>query len=133
MSRAEWDKVRGETEEWEGPREAYLEQVDDFGVETAAKIRTILDGMDFQQLIVFRYSDSDRVVAPFVVGVSSEGNALMRGYQVEGVSKSGKGPGWRVYQIKKMEKVANYFEFFNVDDFDFDEFYPWTYKVFKML
>jgi len=133
MSRAEWDKVRGETEEWEGPREAYLEQVDDFGVETAAKIRTILDGMDFQQLIVFRYSDSDRVVAPFVVGVSSEGNALMRGYQVEGVSKSGKGPGWRVYQIKKMEKVVNFFEFFNVDDFDFDEFYPWTYKVFKML
>jgi len=133
MSRTEWDKVRGETEEWEGPREAYLEQVDDFGVETAAKIRTILDAMDFQQLIVFRYSDSDRVVAPFVVGVSSEGNALMRGYQVEGVSKSGKGPGWRVYQIKKMEKVANYFEFFNVDDFEFDEFYPWTYKVFKML
>ena len=133
MSRAEWDKVRGETEEWEGPREAYLEQVDDFGVETAAKIRTILDAMDFQQLIVFRYSDSDRVVAPFVVGVSSEGNALIRGYQVEGVSKSGKGPGWRVYQIKKMEKVVNFFEFFNVDDFDFDEFYPWTYKVFKML
>jgi len=133
MSRAEWEKVRGKKEEWEGPREAYLEQVNEFGLEIAEKLRTILDAMDFQQLLVFRYTDSDRVVAPFVVGVSSEGNPLMRGYQLEGVSRSGKGPGWRVFQIKKMENVVNYFEFFNVDDFDFDEFYPWTFRVFKML
>jgi len=133
LSRVEWEKVRGEKEEWEGPREAYLKQVDDFGIETAGKMRTIFDAMDWQQLLVFRYTDSDRVVAPFVVGVSSEGNPLLRGYQLEGVSRSGKGPGWRVFQIIKMEKVSNHWEYFNVDDFDFDEFYPWTYKVFKML
>lgn len=133
MSRAEWDKVRGEKEEWSGPREAYLEQVNNFGVETAGKMRTILDAMDGQQLVLFRYGDSDRVVAPFVVGVSSEGNPLLRGYQLEGISRSGKGPGWRVFQIKKMERLENYWEYFEPDDFDFDEFYPWTYKVFKML
>jgi hypothetical protein len=133
MSRAEWDKVRGEKEEWLGPRAAYLKEVDDFGIDTAGKMRTILDAMDWQQLLLFKYGDSDRVVAPFVVGVSSEGNPLLRGFQLEGVSRSGKGPGWRVFQIKKMEKVANFWEYFEPDDFDFDEFYPWTYKVFKML
>lgn len=133
MSRTEWDKVRGKKEDWLGPREAYLEQVNEFGTETAAKMRTILDAMDFQQLLVFRYTDSDRVVAPFVVGVSSEGNPLLRGYQLEGISRSGKGPGWRVFQIKKMENVTNHWEYFEADNFDFDEFYPWTHKVFKML
>ena len=89
--------------------------------------------MEYPQLIIFHYGESDRVVCPFVLGVSSQGNPLMRGYQVEGVSRSGKGPGWRVYQIKKMENIENYQDFFDTEDLDFNEIYPWTFKVFKML
>lgn len=133
MSKPQWEKQRGEIEAYEGPRGADFVDLGEFDSETQIKIQTILDAMDWPQLIVFRYGDSDRVVAPFVVGVSSEGNPLLRGYQLDGVSRSGKVGGWRVFQIRKMENLENYQEFFNADDFDFDEFYPWIYKVFKML
>lgn len=122
-----------ESPPYEGVRGAEPEDIRDIEPESLGKIETILDAMDWPQLIVFRYGDSDRVVAPFVIGVSSEGNPLMRGYQIEGVSRSGKGEGWRVFQIRKMENVENQQDFFDKDDFDFEQFYPWVYKVFKML
>ena len=122
-----------ESPPYEGVRGAELEDIRDIDPETLAKIETILDAMDWPQLIVFRYGESDRVAAPFVIGVSSEGNPLMRGYQLEGLSRSGKGEGWRVFQIRKMENVENHQDFFDKDDFDFQQFYPWIYKVFKML
>ena len=118
---------------YEGVRGGELEDIENIEPESIAKIETILEAMDWPQLIVFRYGDSDRVAAPFVVGISSEGNPLMRGYQLEGISRSGKGEGWRVFQIQKMEKVENHQDFFNVEDFDFQRYYPWIYKVFKML
>ena len=117
----------------EGIRVADLEEIESYDYETQVKIQTIFAAMDWPQLIIFNYDGSDRVVAPFVVGVSSEGNPLMRGYQLEGVSKSGKAEGWRVFQIMKMEKVENHQDFFYPEEFDFNEFYPWTYKVYKML
>jgi hypothetical protein len=117
----------------EGVRVAEAWDLGGFDYETRVKIQTILEAMDWPMLIVFRYGASDRVVAPFVVGVSSEGNPLLRGYQIEGTSRSGKGEGWRVFQIRKMENVENHQDYFNKDDFDFDEHYPWIYKTFKML
>ena len=118
---------------YEGVRGAEPEDIEDIDSETLTKIQTILDAMEYPQLIVFRYGDSDRVVAPFVVGVSSGRNPLMRGYQLEGASRSGKGEGWRVFQINKMEGVENHQDFFDAEDFDFDRYFPWVYKVFKML
>lgn len=100
---------------------------------TKDKIEIIIEAMEQEQLIIFNYSGSDRVVAPFVVGVSSELNPLMRGFQIEGVSVSRKGPGWRVFQIYEMEGVGNYGEQFEPEEFDFDRDYPWIYEVFKML
>lgn len=133
MSNPAWQKKSTDEPIYEGVRAAELEEFKDLGEETIFKIQTIIDAMDWPQLIVFRYSGTSRVVAPFVVGVSSEGNPLMRGYQIEGTSKSGKGSGWRMFQILKMEEVENYQDFFNADNFDFDRNYPWTYKVLKML
>ena len=127
--------VKSEPGKWaaEGVRVAEVLDLNLFEEETRVKIQTILDAMDWPMLIVFRYGASDRVVAPFVVGISSEGNPLLRGYQLEGMSRSGKGAGWRVFQIRKMENLENHQEFFNKEDFDFDEHYPWIYKTFKML
>lgn len=133
MPRAEWEKQRGEKEEYEGPRGVDLEGLFDLDSESFEKVQLILNAMAWPQLIVFYYDGSDRIVAPFVVGVSKEGNPLLRGYQLEGFSRSGKGAGWRVFQIRKMERLDNQQEFFNAEDFDFDEYYPWIYKVFKML
>lgn len=122
-----------ESPPYEGVRGVELEDIRDLDEETLAKIETILEAMEWPQLIVFRYGDSDRVAAPFVIGLSSEGNPLMRGYQLEGVSRSGKEEGWRVFQIQKMERVENHQDFFLKEDFDFNQNYPWIYKVFKML
>lgn len=133
MSKAAWEKRKAGEPGYEGVRAARFEEIGYFDKETQVKIETLLEAMDWPQLIVFRYGESERVVAPFVVGVSSEGNALMRGYQVEGVSRSGKGEGWRVFQIGKMEDVENYQDFFEPGDFVFNEVYPWTYRVFGML
>jgi len=127
--------VKSEPGKWarEGIREAYREDFDALEEQSKLKMYRILEAMEWPQLIVFHYPDSDRVVAPFVVGVSSEGNPLLRGYQLEGNSRSGKGEGWRVFQVRKMEKVETFQDFFNPEDFDFDQSYPWVYKVFKML
>lgn len=117
----------------EGVRGAELFELAGVGSDAQIKIKVILEAMDWPQLIIFRYDGSDRVVAPFVIGLSKEGNPLMRGYKMEGVSRSGKGAGWRVFQINKMENVESFQDFFRKEDFDFDEKYPWIYKVLKML
>jgi hypothetical protein len=133
MSRAAY--IKSEPGKWarEGVRVAGgidLSRIGDVDVE---KICTILEAMKWQRLIVFGYGESDRVVAPFVVGVSSDGNPLMRGYQLEGKSRSGKGEGWRVFRVDRMGGVEDYQEFFECEDFDFDESYPWIYKIFRMV
>ena len=133
MSNPAWNKRWEHPPIWEGPRVAEAWDLGGFDYETQIKIQTILEAMDWPMLLVFRYGASDRVVAPFVVGVSSEGNPLLRGYQLEGISRSGKGEGWRVFQIYKMEGVESHQDFFDKNDFDFQEFYPWIYKVYKML
>ena len=117
----------------EGIRVASEESYKSIGYNEQTKIIKIIEAMEWPKLIVFRYDDSDRVVAPFVVGVSSEGVPLMRGYQLEGISRSGKGAGWRVFKVSKMENVEDYQEFFDASDFDFNRFYPWIWQVYKML
>lgn len=133
MTHPEWEKRKEDEPIYEGVRAADFEELRGQSEEIIFKVQTIFDAMEWPQLVVFGYGDSDRVVAPFVVGVSSEGNPLMRGYQLEGVSRSGKGAGWRVFQISKMENLENYQEFFDAEDFKFDGVYPWIYIVFKML
>jgi hypothetical protein len=127
--------IKSEPGKWarEGVRVAEWEDLSELGQGVIGSIVVILDAMDWPQLVVFRYDGLERVVAPFVVGISSEGNPLMRGYQLEGNSISGKGEGWRVFQIRKMENLSGFQEYFNKEDFDFEEFYPWIYKVFRML
>lgn len=127
--------VKSEPGKWagEGVRVAPIGELGLLDSSSQVKIETILEAMDWPQLIIFRYGESDRVVAPFVVGVGSDGNPLMRGYQLEGTSRSGKSVGWRVFQVYKMENVENHQDYFNADQFDFDRTYPWIYKVFKML
>ncbi len=127
--------VKSEPGKWasEGVRVADTGEILLFDEETQIKIQTIIEAMQWPQLIWFHYGESDRVVAPVVIGVSSKGNPLMRGWQQEGVSRSGKGAGWRVFQIYKMENVQNFQDFFNIEDLDFVREYPWLYEVFFML
>ena len=133
MSRFEWKRKMPWEKTWEGPRPQEWDDIVFFDEPTMWRFEEILDAMQWPKVIVFKYGDSDRIVAPFVLGFSSDGNALLRGYQLEGVSRSGKGPGWRVFQILWMEDLEDYNEFFEPEDFDFKREYPWTYKVYVML
>lgn len=117
----------------EGIREIFEDELSTYGEAVTEKLRVIHEAMSWEQLIIFNYSGGDRVVAPFVIGASSEGVALMRGYQLEGLSRSGKPVGWRVFKVSEMLHVENHQDYFRAEDFDFKRFYPWIYKVFKML
>lgn len=118
---------------YEGPRSASWVDLDDLTDNQRLKVQLIIDAMDWPQYVFFRYDGKDRSVAPFVVGVSSEGNPLLRGYQVEGESRSGKGWGWRVFQVNKIEDLEICNEYFRKEEFEFDQLYPWIYRVFKTL
>jgi hypothetical protein len=133
VSRPEWERKGPAETLYDAVRAADIPDFSDLEDYVKDEIQFIFDAMDWPQLIVFKYGDSDRLVAPYVVGVSSEGNPLLRGYQLEGISRSGKGPGWRVFQIRKMNYLDNAGDYFSKEDFPFDEFYPWVYKVIKML
>ena len=128
-----YSKRREDPPIWTGPRVAEFWDVTGFDPARQSKVLLLLDAMDWPRLVVFMYDGSDRVVAPFVIGVSSDGNPLLRGYQLEGNSRSGKGEGWRVFQVDKIENLFDHEEFFYPDDFYFDQWYPWIYKVYKML
>jgi hypothetical protein len=127
--------IKAEPGKWarEGVRAAVAAEMNKLGSDDIASIKIIIEAMEWPQLIVFSYDNSDRVVAPFVVGVSSDGKPLMRGYQLEGVSRSGRGEGWRVFQVGAMLNLENHQDYFEASDFDFNRVYPWIYKVFRML
>jgi hypothetical protein len=133
MANPAYNKRRVDPPIWTGPRVAEEWELGIYDLDLQFKIEKILEAMDWPHVIIFQYGESDRVVAPFVIGVSSEGNPLMRGYQLEGNSRSGKGEGWRIFQVNKMLSVDTHQDFFYIEDFDFDRWYPWIYKVYKML
>ena len=66
----------------------------------------IYDAIENKKTLRFEYNGSERLVDPYAFGLSSYGNPLLRGYQWAGDSLSGKGPGWRVFQVRKMKNVV---------------------------
>jgi hypothetical protein len=133
MAGTGWDKKRTDKPYYLGVRAAGLYELGLLSSVDQDIVDTVLEAMAWGQLIIFRYGDSDRVVAPFVLGASSDWKPLLRGYQLEGSSRSGKGPGWRVFQVEKISLIDNFQDFFDPDEFVFNELYPWTYYVFATL
>jgi hypothetical protein len=133
MSKPGWEKKGRDEPFYEGVRRAQWWELGVLDPGDQLIVETVLEAMAWCQLIIFRYGESDRVVAPFVLGASFDWNLLLRGYQLEGASRSGKGPGWRVFQVGKMGLTDNHQDFFDPDEFVFNEIYPWTYYVLAML
>jgi hypothetical protein len=55
--------------------------------------------------------DGLRLIEPYVIGVNSQGNTVMRAWMVRGASKSGRInrsliPGWRIYRVDRV-RMAN--------------------------
>ena len=133
MAKEKWDYSGVEKEPYEGVRFAEFEEIGFLPDQEQIKIVRIIEAMEMTREIAFVYTERLRIVAPFAVGFSSEGNPLLRGYQMEGESFSRKGCGWRVFQVVKMEEVELHWVYFNPDEFDFVRDYPWIYRVIKMV
>lgn len=58
-----------------------------------------------RRVLKFSYNNAGRVVEPQTYGISTTGRPLLRGYQVAGVSSSGKPRGLRLYEVSKISAL----------------------------
>lgn len=66
---------------------------------------TIIHAIEHQNRLRVVYDGGARLVEPHAVGVSSAGNEVFRGYQVEGVSTSGEHIGWKLLRLDRIEAL----------------------------
>jgi hypothetical protein len=65
----------------------------------------IREAIENMQLIEFYYEGGRRTVEPHCYGQSSKGNDVIRAYQVNGYSSSGK-MGWKLYDLSKVSSLT---------------------------
>lgn len=65
----------------------------------------ILSAIRDKRVLKFKYNNSPRVVEPQTYGRSKKGNRVLRGYQVAGLSSSGKARGLRLYELSKISNL----------------------------
>jgi predicted DNA-binding transcriptional regulator YafY len=70
--------------------------------------------------VEFRYSGRTRIVHPHAIFVAGTGTHCLDGVQVGGRSTSGPLPGWRRFDLNRIEEVTILDEQFEVDA-EFDE------------
>ena len=61
-----------------------------------------------RQLVQITYgngADGKRLVEPHLLGTTTTGQAALQGWFVEGASKSGQGPGWRIYLLSRILSI----------------------------
>lgn len=62
----------------------------------------ICEAIENQNIIEFEYNGEPRVVEPHCLGVSTAGNTVLRAYQIDGYSSSGK-MGWKLYDLNNAD------------------------------
>jgi len=67
-------------------------------------ITLLTNAIQSQFLIEFDYDGGLRIVEPHCHGISSKGNHVLRAYQVDGYSSTGK-MGWKLYDMSKVTSV----------------------------
>ena len=73
----------------------------------------ICEAIKERKLIEFFYEDGVRIVEPFACGYGRKGNLLLRAFQIEGYSKSGKPLGWKLFRVDKISQLRILEEIFN--------------------
>ena len=54
----------------------------------------------------FTYWPGDRLVEPHALGWSSNGDLLLRAYQVEGESESGEHENWKLFRVDRADAAS---------------------------
>jgi hypothetical protein len=57
--------------------------------------------------LAIRYSPGDRVIEPHAIGVGSSGQILIRAFQTECVSASGKHVNWKLLRLDRVELISD--------------------------
>lgn len=58
-----------------------------------------------RRLLRFYYEPGLRTVEPHALGISADGNLLLRAYQIGGASKSGEHANWKLFRIEKITSL----------------------------
>jgi hypothetical protein len=66
----------------------------------------IINAIENRNLLKFFYKNHLRIVEPHAYGKTIKGNELLRAYQIEGTSDSGKVPDWRLFSVNKIERIT---------------------------
>ena len=64
------------------------------------------DALNARKRLSITYGGYTRVVEVHAVGTTSDGNPVMRAWQVSGGSKSGKGLPWRLFRLDRTWQYA---------------------------
>jgi len=66
----------------------------------------IREAIDKKHRLSINYDPGERIVEPHVLGRSSNGNLLLRAFQVSGASASGEDHNWKLFRLYRM-RAAN--------------------------
>lgn len=69
-------------------------------------LQTLADAIQHKRVIEFIYDGCQRIVEPHAVGYSSQGNLLLRCYQVGGQTRSSPVPDWRLMTVAKIQNLG---------------------------
>ncbi|QHT59871.1 WYL domain-containing protein [Paenibacillus lycopersici] len=85
-----------------------------------------------RHVIEFHYEGRKRVVEPFCYGISSAGHDILRGFQIRGLSQSGK-LGWRLFRLDRMNFINSLDEHFEGIRKDYNPNDPDMTKIFNRI
>ena len=60
-----------------------------------------------RKLVTLWYDPGARVIEPHAFGIGTDGQLLLRAFQIEGESKSGEHVHWKLFRIDRMRDVAH--------------------------
>lgn len=64
--------------------------------------RSLRDAINERRMIELNYDPGYRLVEPHAYGLSSQGNELLRAYQIEGASASGEPRNWKLFRVDRI-------------------------------
>lgn len=64
----------------------------------------IIDAIENRRTVEFQYEGRLRIVEPHCYGLTAKGNEVLRAYQVDGFSSSGK-MGWKIFSLSKINNI----------------------------
>lgn len=65
-------------------------------------IELLKSAIGSRNLVYLSYDPGGRVIEPHALGYGSDGQILLRAYQVEGVSASGEHENWKLFRVDRI-------------------------------